>query len=206
MTIEQHLSQDPKLAPLVADFKLSSLTDDITDDIFIDLIYAIVSQQLSTKVATIIFDRLLMLFDGAIVTPQHLLDLDEDLLRGVGLSRPKINYLKNIATYWIENDMNKYDWDNATDENIFESLTQIKGVGLWTVQMLLMFKLGRPDILPLLDLGVQQGIMRLYDTENWDEMRPKERLRRMTEIAEKWRPYRSYACRYLWKWRDSTKK
>jgi DNA-3-methyladenine glycosylase II len=101
----------------------------------------------------------------------------------------------------LENDLETMDWSGMSEEDIIAFLTQIKGVGKWTVEMLLMFSLGRTDILPVDDLGIQQGIKRLYALEETG----KELKKRMIEIAEPWRPYRTYACRYLWRFKDQNK-
>jgi DNA-3-methyladenine glycosylase II len=98
----------------------------------------------------------------------------------------------------LENDLETKDWSGMSEADIIAFLTQIKGVGKWTVEMLLMFSLGRTDILPVDDLGIQQGIKRLYALEETG----KELKKRMIEIAEPWRPYRTYACRYLWRFKD----
>jgi DNA-3-methyladenine glycosylase II len=127
-----------------------------------------------------------------------LVQLSPEQLRAVGLSGQKAGYLQNVAQFALENDLETKDWSGMSEADIIAFLTQIKGVGKWTVEMLLMFSLGRTDILPVDDLGIQQGIKRLYALEETG----KELKKRMIEIAEPWRPYRTYACRYLWRFKD----
>ena len=168
--------------------------------IYYDLLASIVSQQLSVKVADVIFKRFLSLFPDNYPHPDYVVAIEFDRLRSVGLSGQKAVYLKNVAQFAIENDLEKMDWASMSDEQIIIFLTTIKGVGKWTVQMLLMFTLARPDIFPVDDLGIQQGMQRLFKIE---EQNPRLLKIRMTELAKPWRPWRTVACRYLWRWKDS---
>ena len=133
--------------------------------IYYDLLSSIVSQQLSGKAATTIFNRFLTLFPDHYPHPDLLSQLDIPILRSVGLSNQKAAYLKNVALFSKQYDLENHAWDSMSDVEIIEFLTQIKGVGTWTVQMLLMFTLSRPDVLPLGDLGIQQGMAKLYSIE-----------------------------------------
>lgn len=192
-----HLQQDPKLRELIQKIEVPDFSP--SRKIYFDLLESIVSQQLSVKAATTIFNRFLDLFPDKYPHPEHLLVLGIDQLRAVGLSNQKAGYMQNVATFSKEYDLETHDWDAMSDEEIIAFLSQIKGVGKWTVEMLLMFTLGRPDILPVDDLGIQQGIQRLYELEETGKALKK----RMFEIAEPWRPYRTFACRYLWRFKDS---
>ena len=167
-------------------------------DVYFRLTRAIVSQQLSVKAASTIHGRFLDLFPDAYPEPGLLLGLDLPTLRAVGLSRQKAGYLQNVAEFFQNEDLLSKNWDLMEDDAIIEYLTQIKGVGKWTVQMLLMFTLNRPDVFPVDDLGIQQAIQRKYGIEG------KGRVfkAKMLEIAEKWRPYRTCASLYLWAWKD----
>ena len=198
--IIDHLLKDKKLSEIIPFITLSEI--DAHNDIYLDLLDSIVSQQLSVKVAGIIFERFLNLFDNLDPTPQKILDLDVEAIRGCGLSYQKANYIKNIAQYWIDHHELNRDWQAMTDDEIISELSSIKGVGKWTVQMILMFRLNRLDVFPIDDLGIRQGMAHLYNITGSG----KEIVFQMTEIAEHWRPYRSVACRYVWKWKDAMKK
>lgn len=166
--------------------------------VYYDLLESIVSQQLSVKVADVIFKRFLTLFFDGYPHPEQVLAIDFDRLRGVGLSNQKANYLRNVAQFALDNDLESRDWDSMSEAEIIQFLTQIKGVGKWTVEMLLMFTLGRLDVLPVDDLGIQQGMQKLFGIEETG----KNLKIRMVELAEPWRPYRTIACRYLWRYKD----
>ena len=197
--IIEHLSKDKKLAEIMPLIVLSEI--DTHNDIYLDLLDSIVSQQLSVKVATVIFNRFLSLFDDLSPTPQKILDIDIEAMRGCGLSYQKAGYIKNIAQYWIDHHELNRDWLSMNDEEIIKELSSIKGVGKWTVQMILMFRLNRLDVFPIDDLGIRQGMTHLYKIESTG----KEAMREMIEIAENWKPYRSTACRYVWRWKDTIK-
>jgi DNA-3-methyladenine glycosylase II len=193
-----HLQQEATIQPLLANIEMPDFTP--SGRIYYDLLESIVSQQLSVKVADVIFKRFLSLFPDNYPHPDHVVAIEFDRLRSVGLSGQKAGYLQNVAQFAIENDLEKMDWASMSDEEIISFLTTIKGVGKWTVQMLLMFTLARPDIFPVDDLGIQQGMQRLFKIE---EQNPRLLKTRMIELAEPWRPWRTVACRYLWRWKDS---
>ena len=159
---------------------------------------SIISQQLSTKAAEAIYGRFLDYFDGATPSPDTLLNTDKDTLRTLGLSKPKANYLHNVASYFQENQKTAEEWASKTDDEVITELTSIKGVGVWTVQMVLMFSLGRRDVFPILDLGVRNSMINLYQVKGDKKVVNKKLLK----IAEKWKPYRSIASLYLWAWRN----
>ncbi len=193
-----HLQQEATIQPLLANIEMPDFTP--SGRIYYDLLESIVSQQLSVKVASVIFNRFLFLFPDNYPHPDHVVAIEFDRLRSVGLSGQKAGYLQNVAQFALENDLEKIDWASMSDEEIISFLTTIKGVGKWTVQMLLMFTLARPDIFPVDDLGIQQGMQRLFKIE---EQNPRLLKIRMTELAEPWRPWRTVACRYLWRWKDN---
>jgi len=168
---------------------------ELSIDIYVSLLNSIVSQQLSVKVADIIWKRFEDLFVNGYPDVQQLLTKDDTVLRTAGLSRAKAQYLKNVASFTLENDMS-FDYLNSkTDEEIIEYLTIIKGVGKWTVQMILMFPMDRLNVFPVDDLGIRQRMVTLYNIDV-----EKKRLKSvLTEIAENWKPYRSLACKYIWK-------
>lgn len=192
-----HLSRDPRMATILPLITLPIV--ETHNDIYADLLGSIISQQLSVKAAATIESRFLDLFPERIPSPEQVIVLSTEILRGVGLSGQKANYIRNIAAYWIENQAHNKDWMTMPDDEIISELTQIKGVGKWTVQMILMFRLNRLDVFPIDDLGIRQGMVKLYGVEETG----KELIKRLHEIAEPWRPYRSVACRHIWKWKDA---
>jgi len=162
------------------------------------LLRAIVYQQLSGKAAGSIHDRLLALLDGAADSaPQALLALSDEQLRGAGLSRNKVLAVRDLAARCLDGTVPGDEaLQSLDDEQIIERLSRVRGVGRWTVEMLLIFKLGRPDVLPVGDLGVRRGCQWLFGMA--EPPTPKA----LTALAEPWRPYRSVASWYLWRISD----
>ena len=156
------------------------------------LLRGIVGQQLSTKAAESIFGRLVAMFDGAGPTPRQLIDADPDALRAAGLSRAKVAYLRDLAERVEDGELELDRLRELPDEEVSAQLTAVKGIGQWTADMFLMFNLGRPDVLPVGDLGIRNAMQRLY------ELPAKPSAADLTRIAEPWRPYRSLASLYLW--------
>lgn len=192
-----HLSCDPLLATIIPDIAFPDYGADNTD-VYFGLLESITSQQLSVKAADTIFKRFLALFPNGYPKAELLVDTPHENLRGVGLSNQKAQYMRNTAAFFIEHQLFEKDWANYSDAEVIQTLSSIKGVGKWTVEMILMFVLRRPDVFPIDDLGVRQAMIRLYKVE----LEGKAQYQRLTEIAEAWRPYRTYACRYLWRWKD----
>ncbi len=168
-------------------------------NIYLSLVSSIISQQLSTRVAEVIYGRFLRLFGKKIPTTEMILALDFALLRSVGLSNAKANYVRNVCLFFKEHSLTDAKLKKMTDEAIIDLLTQIKGVGRWTVEMILMFTLGREDVFAADDLVIQQGMVSIYTLEAPNK---KQLVVQMKNIAECWRPYRTYACRYIWNWKD----
>lgn len=191
-----HLRKDKKLSKILGE-PLPSLT--LHKNISLRLMASIMSQQLSTKVAKVIYRRFLEIYNGKEPKPQQVLDTPFEVLRGIGLSNAKVNYVQNVARFCIEHTITDKKLLALPNEEIIELLTQIKGVGKWTVEMLLMFTLGREDVFAVDDLGIQQAMIKAYHlpTENKKEMKEK-----MIKLSEKWKPYRTYACLHLWNWKD----
>ena len=158
------------------------------------------SQQLSTKVADVIFRRFLELYDGTEPTPQQILDTPHETLRGIGLSNAKVSYVQNVARYMIEHKTDDKSLTKMTNEEVIGFLTPIKGVGKWTVEMLLMFTLGREDVFAVDDLGIQQAMTKIYKLDATDKKGLREK---MLKISAKWSPYRTYACFFLWDYKDA---
>ncbi len=194
--ILNHLSKDAHLRFVI---ETTQVTFPETDgDVYARLIKAIIYQQLSGKAASTIYGRFIELFPDEYPDPGALLSFDLPTLRSVGLSRQKSGYLQNVAEFFQQEDILDKDWSDMEDEAVIKYLTQIKGVGKWTVEMLLMFTLNRTDILPVDDLGIQQAMQLLFGFE----AKGRELKGKMVELAEPWRPYRTYASLYLWRWKD----
>ena len=194
----QHLNKDKKLKKIIElqePFVLSK-----QKNVHLHLCYSIMSQQLSTKVADVIYKRFLNLFPKQKPTLQSVIDTPFETLRGIGLSNAKTNYVKNVCIFFIEEKITDTKLHSMENEELIKYLTQIKGVGQWTVEMILMFTLGREDILALDDLGIQQSMIKLYKIESANK---KDLREKMLKHSAKWSPYRTYACRYLWGWKDN---
>lgn len=166
---------------------------------YLGLMSSVASQQLSTKVAKVIWDRFLNLFEDQYPHPSIVREMDKEVLRSIGFSYAKAQYVINIGHYFHENDFDHQHLDSMSDEDLLKSLTSIKGVGEWTVQMLQIFTLHKEDIWPVKDLGVQQGFAKMLDIDPLS----KDLTKMMNTFAEKWRPYRSAVALLLWKWKDS---
>ncbi len=165
--------------------------------VFRELVAGVIYQQISIKAAASIYHKFCMFLGGQDYDAKTILKSTHDQLRSCGLSNQKANYVRNIAIFFTDKKLENYDWAKSTDEEIIENLTEIKGVGVWTVQMLLMFYLERPDVFPVKDLGVQMAMKGLYGIT--EEKRDLEK--KITEIAETWKPYRTVASKYMWAWK-----
>ena len=162
------------------------------------LVRAIVGQQLSTKAARSIFERLVEYFGGHTPTPGELLDADpEEMRAAAGLSRAKVTFLRNLAEHVEDGELRLDQFAELSDEEVAEQLIAIKGLGPWTIHMFLIFHLGRPDVLPVGDLGIRKAVQVLYGLDALPTPAELER------IAEPWRPHRSLASLYLWRSLDN---
>lgn len=194
-----HLSKDKRLKKLLEGSEPHKLRK--RKNICTYLCASIMSQQLSTKVATVIYNRFIALYGGKEPLPQQIIDTPFEKLRGIGLSNAKVNYVKNVAQFELDFGMEAKKLHKMDSEEVIAYLTQIKGVGRWTTEMLLMFALGREDVFAVDDLGIQNAMIRLYKLDNSDKKKLREDLLR---ISKKWSPYRTYACLHLWQWKDNT--
>ncbi|HKR03813.1 MAG TPA: DNA-3-methyladenine glycosylase 2 family protein [Bacteroidia bacterium] len=196
-----HLSKDKKFKPLISEhgsFKLRK-----KKNVCLRLCAHIMSQQLNTKVAEVIFKRFLNLFDGNEPLPADILKIDTITLRSIGLSNAKVSYVHNVARFAVEKGMDEKKLSKMSNDEVIEYLTQIKGVGRWTVEMVLMFTLARPDVFAMDDLGIQNAMHKLYRIDKTDKKKMKAHMLR---VSEKWSPFRTYACLHLWHFKDNGKK
>ncbi|MEM1324480.1 MAG: DNA-3-methyladenine glycosylase 2 family protein [Bacteroidota bacterium] len=197
-TAIEHLRQDKQLKTIIDTVELDYHWEpDERGDVYWQLQRAIVGQQISVKAAASIFERFLLLFPDGYPHPKLLLDMSDETLRGAGLSKQKLRYVHAVAEHFVDNDLLNQDWEDWSDDDIMKELVQIKGVGEWSVRMILMFCLQRADILPTKDLGIQYTMQRLYGLEETGTAL----RRKMETVAAPWRPYRTLACFYLWSWK-----
>jgi DNA-3-methyladenine glycosylase II len=190
-----HLGQDPILKPVLEAIDYPDFNGDRA--VYESLLNSIISQQLSVKAAQTIYGRFLNLFDGISPAPAVLRETDVRLLREAGISRQKASYLISVADHFSSHSLEPTYWSTRSDEAILEELVQIKGLGRWTVQMVLMFTLDRPDIFPVDDLGIRKGMMQLYGLSQ--EMPRTELYAQLETIAAAWSPYRTVACKDIWR-------
>jgi DNA-3-methyladenine glycosylase II len=189
-----HLKRvDPVLAEIIARVGPCRIQQRRTGTHYDALVRSIVFQQLSGKAAGTIHRRFSELYPGKRIRAESVLKSSDEQLRSAGLSRQKIGYLRDLSARVVDRSLPLAHLGRLPDESIIEHLVQVKGIGRWTVQMFLMFRLGRPDVLPELDLGVQNAIQRAYGLKKRPS--PKDVL----AIGEKWRPYASVASWYLWR-------
>ena len=177
-----------KIIKIVGEYSIK-----IRNDPFQSLVESIIYQQLAGRAANAIYNRFINYYDNHQVTPLGILNSSIDYLKKVGLSNRKIEYLKDLASHVYDGRINLGELSKMNDEEIINKLINVKGIGRWTSEMFLIFSLGRPDVLPVSDLGVRKAMAKVYSLSEL----PKPHT--MIEIAEPWRPYRSIATWYLWK-------
>ena len=193
----KHLQKDKKLAKVIGE-EVHELK--LHPNIPVRIMASIISQQLSTKVAKVIFKRFLEIYKGKEPKPQQVLDTHPEVLRAIGLSNAKVSYVHNVARFCIEHKITDKKLLALSNEEIIELLVQIKGIGKWSVEMLLMFTLGREDVFAVDDLGIQQAMCKLYKLDPADKKGMKEK---MVKLSAKGSPYRTYACLHLCEWKDN---
>jgi DNA-3-methyladenine glycosylase II len=154
---------------------------------------AIIFQQLAGRAAQAIYDRFVGLFPGVrFPSPRQVMEAEAETMRGAGLSRQKLLYIRDLARHVHDGEINFRRFPGMDDEEIIDHLVRVRGIGRWTAEMFLMFNLGRPDVFPADDLGVRNAIVRIY------RMKQPPKPRELREFGERWRPYRSVAVWYLW--------
>jgi len=189
----RHLSKaDPKLSLVMKRIGPCRLHAVAPRDPFEALCMSIASQQLSTKAAATIFGRFCDLFPDRKPTPEHVMTLSDEEIRASGFSRPKVSFIKDLAAHVLEGRLDLHGLKKHPDDEVMRQLVAVKGIGQWTAEIFLMFRLGRPDILPADDLGLMTAAQRIYGLKK----RPDPK--RLRKIGEAWKPYRSIAAWYLW--------
>jgi DNA-3-methyladenine glycosylase II len=190
------LRRDPVLAGIIRKHGTCGLASAQRADHFSALVRAITGQQLSTKAASTIYTRLAALMPGG-VTPGALSSLTDEQMRAVGMSRQKIAYFRDLSEKSLSGAVRLDALDAMTDDEVIAALTQVKGIGRWSAEMFLMFRLHRPDVLPVDDLGIVNAVKNVY------RLRKRPTAARIRKIGEAWRPYRSVASWYLWRTLDN---
>ena len=188
------MRRDPRLGALIKKVGRCRLPDSRKSSPFSSLVRAILSQQLSGKAADTIEGRVVVLVGGRDrLSPASLLAVDQAALREAGVSWPKISYLRDLAERVQDGRLDLDSLEQQHDEAVIIAITEVKGLGRWSAEMFLMFRLNRPDVFPVADLGIVKGVQKLLGMKR----RPKPRT--MLRAAEAWRPYRSVAAWYLWR-------
>lgn len=190
------LRRDPVLAAVIRKHGACGLASAQRADHFSALVRAITGQQLSTKAASTIYARLAALMPGG-VTPGALSTLTDDQMRAVGMSRQKISYFRDLSEKALSGAVPLDALDALSDDDVIAALTRVKGIGRWSAEMFLMFRLHRPDVLPVDDLGIVNAVKNVY------RLRQPPTAERIRKIGEAWRPYRSVASWYLWRSLDN---
>jgi DNA-3-methyladenine glycosylase II len=186
------MRRDPVLRATIARIGPCRLGERQRHDHLTALVAAVVGQQLSGRAAATIFGRLIALFPDQRLSSAGVSALDDLALRKVGLSAQKIGYLRDLCGHLANGTLRLEELDALSDDDVIARLTMVKGFGRWTAEMFLMFRLLRPDVLPVGDLGINKAVQRLY------KLRKPPNPERLVRIGEAWRPYRSVACWYLW--------
>jgi DNA-3-methyladenine glycosylase II len=192
-----HLSKDKKLKKLIEAQQPYALS--VVKIVYLQVCTAILSQQLSTKVARVLHKRFLDLYGGKDPSAKQILETPATVFRSIGFSNAKASYVHNVCRFFIDNNITDASLYKMSDDDVLALLIQIKGVGKWSVEMILMFTLGREDIFAMDDLGLKQSVIKLYNIKETDEKLLREKIEK---ISLRWSPYRTYACKYLWGWKD----
>ncbi len=186
--------RDARLMSLIN--KVGIVEQKLAEDLFFSIIEAILSQQLTPKAANSIIERFVSLFGKRSVTPHSAAELSDEQLRSCGISRQKVSYIRSLCMEFKDYGSELSSLHEMEDREIVERLVRIKGVGVWTAKMILIFSLGRPDVLPFEDLGILNAVKKVYS------LGEKPGRKQLERIAENWHPYCSVASLYLWKLKD----
>lgn len=188
-------ASDPVMAKLIRRFGKLNPVKPHQPDRFAEIVDSIISQQLSGKVASVIYSRLQ---DKCQIDPHQILNTEDRILRECGMSWAKVKYVKDLAERTANGTLQLNKLDTMSDAEVIEHLVIVKGIGPWTAEMILMFSLNRPDVFPVDDLGIQNAFVKHYGFKKDKRLKTK-----MLKTSQSWRPYRTLACRYLWKSLDS---
>ena len=191
----RHLKKDPVMNVLIDQFGLLELRVH-QEDLFAEIVDSIISQQLSGKVAAVIYTRLENLLPKKKISATGVLKVKDDTLRAVGMSWAKVKYIKDLAEKSLDGTLQLSKLHAMSDEDVMSHLVQVKGVGRWTAEMILIFSLNRPDVFSMGDLGLRTAVSKLYRVD-------RDNLKKIEKISFQWKPFRSYASRYLWKSLDN---
>lgn len=191
------LSKDAKAKKL---FKVDIEIPNGSSNITMSLINSILGQQLSVQVARVMKKRFIELVGKKSPSAQDVLKIPVEKIRAIGISQKKSEYIHAVAEFIVSHKVTKQKLARMSDEEIIELLTEIKGVGRWTVEMILIFSLKREDVFAVDDLGIQQGMIKLFKLQ---DLPKKELLLKMKKLSERWSPYRSFICLHMWRWKDS---
>lgn len=181
--------RDKVMKKLIASYKGETMQ--LRGEPFYTLARSIVGQQISVKAADTVWNRVMMAAET--ITPKKIANMNATILRGCGLSERKVIYMHALANHFLDNKETIKNWPNMTDDEIIKELTSIKGIGRWTVEMLLIFHLGRPDVYPVADIGLQKSVFKHYNKNE-----PMNMLD-FRALGERWRPWRTVATWYLWR-------
>ncbi len=187
---EEFLLKDKYIGPLIKKWGHCEIKERVHIDYFQALVGAIIGQQLSGKVADVIYDRLKSKIGGRL-TPRKVLQVPEQELRNCGMSWAKVRSVRDLAERVIAKELHIRKLNTLSDEEVMQELVAVKGIGKWTAEMFLMFTLARPDIFPVDDLGIRKGFEKITDKKL-----EKEKL---TKFSERWKPYRTVASWYIWR-------
>ncbi len=187
----RHLEKDPVIKNLIKRYNTPKLSRG-NNDIFLDLIETIINQQLSSRAADVILGRFKNIFKDKQIIAEKVINISDSNLRRAGLSPQKIKYIKGLCKKLIDKELDLQSLRKLSDEEAKEKLTSIYGIGPWSAEMTLIFSLNRPDVFALGDLGLCTAVSRLYNVDRRDK-------KKIEIISQKWSPYRSYACWYLWR-------
>jgi DNA-3-methyladenine glycosylase II len=196
---EQHLStNDPLMALAIKKYGPCKIKPH--SDYYAELIDSIISQQLSVKAAATIQKRVMAVFGGKLPAPEQLLSADTEVLRACGVSYAKVAYMKDLAQHILEGRLDMVHISKLPNDELVEQLTAVKGIGVWSAHMFMIFSLGRMDVLPVGDLGIRKGAMLLYELPEL----PKNSQLETLSKKHQWHPYESVAAWYIWKSLEST--
>lgn len=187
---KEMLINDQYLSEYVIKYSSCKIKKSPKSQYFSDLVESIVNQQLSGKAAATIFSRVRQLL--ITISPETVSSVTDQGLRDCGLSWNKVSFIKDLANKVISGELNISQLDKCSDEEVIEELIQVKGIGRWTAEMFLMFSLARPDVFPLDDLGIKNGMEKIFNSK----MMSKQE---METVSFKWKPYRTIASWYIWR-------